>query len=244
METRYRMKIWLSPTWGMLFAMLTGPVTVLQARAGEVESVITWRNRVITEGIAYDQKDGFLLLEAEAGLHGFTAGLEYLQSLRENYNEVHLSLGYGWDMGPVAAGLAVTRVDYSPGTDDDTWEVAGDLEWLATGLFVFFVDAMYDVDDVRGGFLETGLRLTPPAFGPGQWLTFEPYALVGWDFGYVSGPRRITENHWQVGIELSTSITERLVLFADAHHSRPLSNLRREDEGNHTWGGFGLRHSF
>lgn len=208
------------------------------------EAAVSLRNIDVAEGVRTDVKTGLLLTEAAASWAGFFVGLEYLQSLRENYNEVHLSLGYGLDIGPVAVGLAGTRVDYSPGTEEDTWEISGDLEWTVSRWLVLFIDGMVDVDEVRGGFAETGAGLTPPAFGPDGRFSVDLYALIGWDFGYVSKPRRMEENHWQLGGEIVCSLIDHLELFADAHYSIPLTNLNREDEPSHVWGGVGLRLGF
>lgn len=239
MDARYGMKLWGSPTTIVAGLFLSALSTNVQAET--VETSVSLRNRTITEGVLYDNKDGFMLVEADAEWEGFTVGLEYLQSLRENYNEVHISLGYGVEIGPLAIGFGGARVDYSPGSDEDTWELFGELEWAANEWLEVFVDGMVDVDDVQGGFVETGASLTPPEFGPGNRFAVEPYLLVGWDIGYVSGPRQISENHWQSGVEVVGVVTDNLAIFADVNHSRALTNLDREGEGNHTWAGVGMR---
>ena len=98
-------------------------------------------------------------------------------------------------------------MDYSPGSDDDTWAVFTAIEWGATDWLTIFFDGFVDVDDVRGGFLDVGLRMPPPEVCPYGVFSFEPYVLLGWDVGYVSGPRRIKENHWQFGIEQEAELT-------------------------------------
>ncbi len=71
-------------------------------------------------------------------------------------------------------------------------------------------------------------------------MALHPYVLLGWDYGYVSGPRRLSENNLQGGMAVTLRIHANAKLFGQASHSLALTNLDREGEGDLTWGGFGL----
>ncbi len=235
-----KMKVWGTPTWGAL--VVAALMFAWEAQA--FEASVVWRDEIVTEGIPYGLKKGYSHLAFATDIHDITLGVEYLQSLRENYNEVHLMVGYGWEMGAFAGSVGLARVDYSPGTADDTWEILADIEWGATEWLSLFVDGFVDVDDVEGGFFETGISLTPPDVCPFGVFSFEPYVLVGWDVGFVSGPRRVTENHWQFGLEMEAALTDHWSLVGDVQHARPLTNLDREGEGSVTWGGVGIAFAY
>lgn len=201
-------------------------------------SSIGWQSAHVPEGTKIDAASGFLNLETGVEHDGFSIGAGLIQGLRENYNELELALGYGWDVQMTEFGIGLSRIEYPSLDDHGSWEVAADVTIPMHQYVAIFLDGVYDFDDINGGFLETGIRFTPP--NPGASLFFEPYALVGWDWGFVSGPRRLNENHIQVGIESEWQIAGNASVFADINHSTPLDNLDDIDEKSATWGGLGI----
>ena len=107
-----------------------------------------------------------------------------------------------------------------------------------------FAETYYDVDEIRGGFVETGLGVDIPVPSPDNRLALHPYVLLGADYGFVSGPRRLRENNVQGGVAATWRVHEHARLFGHISHSRALTNLDREGEGDTSWGGVGVELTF
>ena len=67
---------------------------------------------------------------------------------------------------------------------------------------------------------------------------------IGADCGFVSGPRRLRENNVQGGVAATWRVHEHARLFGHISHSRALTNLDREGEGDTSWGGLGVELTF
>ncbi len=79
---------------------------------------------------------------------------------------------------------------------------------------------------------------------PDERVSIQPYIMLGIDYGYVSGVRRLRENDFQIGVTGSYALTEHLELFASVSRSFALSNLNAIGEGNVTWGTVGIGLAF
>jgi len=201
-------------------------------------------SRYVTEGTNIAPGSDLLFQgEASAHLAGFTAGAVYVQSLSgTTYNEVNLVGQYGLDLGPVALFGGVTFLTYPSLDDPNSWELFIGFEWEALPGVTLFGETYYDVDDIKGGFLELGVAYELPLdLDP---FVLEPYVLVGIDYGYVSRPRALKENNFQVGLEITYDAGDHWEIFAAGHYSFALTNLRNEDLGDIGWVQAGLRFEF
>ncbi len=133
---------------------------------------------------------------------------------------LHMNLG-GWDELPVGD------------EDPDSWEAFVGFEWEVIDMVHLFGEFYHDFDDVDGGFLELGIATEIPH--PVEGLELVPYAMIGFDAGFVSGTRRLNENNVIIGLEAEFEVNDVTALFAGVHHSFALSNLDDEDEGDVTW---------
>lgn len=199
-------------------------------------------NRYVTEGMD-NVPDGsaVLLNEVTATVGLFTGGIAYTQFLDDSYNELNFSVGMAGEIDAFAWEVGITYLTFPAPDEPSTWEIGVGVSWEITPQLVAFAGTYYDFDDVRGGFVEIGLE-APLAIRDG--LTLTPYTLLGIDYGFVSGPRRLKENNWQFGISAEYGINDIVSVFASAHHSIRLSNLRAEGEGNVTWAVLGLTAAF
>ncbi len=202
-------------------------------------------NRYVTEGIDNDpDSSGFWFNTLTADYQDFTFGAWYGQSLRGSaYNEINLFAEYGFSLGEVELFAGVTWLTFPAPDESSTWELYVGFEYEAHPLLTLFGETYYDVDEVRGGFVELGVASVLPTDGIDERLTLTPYGLWGLDYGYVSGPRRLKGNNLQFGLQAAFAIDANWDLFGSLNHSFRLGNLRAEDEGDVTWvsAGFALR---
>lgn len=207
---------------------------------------LSFSNRYVTEGIDNDpDSSAYSFAEVSVETGGFLVGAWYAQSLRgSSENEVNIFAEYGFDLDPLEIFIGLNFLTFPTPDEEDTWEVYLGFEYPVFDHLVLFGETYYDFDEVDGGFLELGFALpfAPEAFH--DQFELSPYALIGIDYGFVSGPRRLRENNLQVGLEATYAVTDQLVVFGSAHHSFRLKNLRDEGEGDVTWVAAGLGFSF
>ncbi len=208
------------------------------------DAAVTWESRYVTEGINNVPGSSFIATEAVVSRHGFGLGAWWTEAFSDSYNEVNMFADYTHAIGTVEVTLGLNRLEFPAGDDPSTWEVYGGVLWEAVEQVELFVETYYDFDDVRGGFMEAGFAFEPAIPSPGDRLGVTLYGLTGFDYGFVSDPRRLQENNVQVGLTGSWSLHKNVDLIAHVNHSVALTNLDREGEGDVTWGGAGLAASF
>lgn len=215
-----------------------------QAIEPEIDFEFGYASRYVTEGIDnLPDADGIFFSELAVEVEGITLGGVFVQGINDSYNEVNVYLEYGLGIGLATAYAGVQFLTYPAGDEDrDSWEAYAGLELDLTGWATAYGEYYYDFDDVEGGFLMLGLETDIPQLV--EKLTLTPYIEYGIDAGFVSGPRRLSENNLQIGLNAAWELTEAVELFAGAHHSFALTNLDREDEGDVSWVHAGLSLSF
>jgi hypothetical protein len=201
-----------------------------------------WSNRHISEGVDDDPDSaGFWFNTLTASYGDYTFGGWYAQSLRGSaYNEVNLFAEYGISLGDLTLFGGVTWLTFPAPADVNTWELYLGFEYEVQSRLTFFGEAFYDIDDIRGGFIELGIASVLPTDGFDERLDIVPYGLIGIDFGYVSGPRRIKGNNLQFGLEASYAVDTNWEVIGSINHSFRLSNLRAQGEGDVSWVSAGL----
>lgn len=218
------------------------PIQPLSAAEVDWEISTAISNRYVTEGIDNVPDGGMVSLNEISGSIGlFHAGIAYAQFLDVSYNELNFFAGVAGEAGSLAWEAGVTYLTFPAPDEPSTWEIGLGVSWEINPHWVLFAGAYYDIDEVRGSFLELGFEF-PLEINEG--ITLTPYTLLGIDYGFVSGPRRLQENNWQFGLTAEYAINGVLTIFAAGHHSVRLSNLRAEGEGNVTWAVLGLTASF
>lgn len=207
-----------------------------------VELSFSASNRYVTEGIDNVPGTPFVFSEIKLGYEGFEAGVWYAEALSNVYNEVIPYAQYTVDLERIEIFGGMNYVWYPSAQDRDSWEFYGGIEYSPIDYLTLFVESYYDFDEIRGGFIETGLVGNVPFSD--ERVGIHPYALLGIDYGYVSGVRRLKENNFQFGVEIEIQISDSVALFGDVNRTQSLANLRAINEGNVTWGGGGIRLTF
>ncbi|MCC5841279.1 MAG: hypothetical protein JJT96_14270 [Opitutales bacterium] len=218
----------------------------MDLRAVEVNASAALSNRYVTEGIDNDpDSSAFLFSEVTAMLEGFTAGVWWAQSLRgSSTNEVNVFLEYGFDLGEVELFAGVNFLTFPALDDADTWEVYLGFAYAPHDNVVFFGETYYDIDEVKGGFLELGAAFPFQPWAADDRWELAPYGQLGVDYGFVSGPRRLRLNNFQIGLISTYTLTDAVEVFAGVHHSFRLRNLRDEELGDVSWVEVGLNFAF
>lgn len=234
-----------TPLTAALALGLTGTAPSLAA-VPALESSASISNRYVTEGINNDpDSSGYSFLEISGEYELVTLGIWYAQSLRgSSYNEVNLFAEYGFAIDDLELFAGVNFLTFPAPEDSDTWEIYAGGEYALLSWLNLFAETYYDIDEVKGGFLEVGASVPLPDIGIDERLEIAPYVLYGVDYGFVSEPRRLRSNNIQFGIEAAFEVMPELLLFAAAHHSFRLSNLKNEGEGDVTWVEGGVIWSF
>ncbi|MCC5806945.1 MAG: hypothetical protein JJU00_11520 [Opitutales bacterium] len=220
---------------GILFAALAAaPFAYAAPPDFTADLTATFATRYVTEGVDNDpDSSGYLFTEATATLDVFTFGAMYAQSLRgSSFNEVNAFGGFGWETLGVALFTGLNYLAFPATGDPDEWEWFLGFEYETEPEILFFGEAYYGFDEINGGFIEAGAAY---AVAAGDGFEVIPYALLGTDFGYVSDSRRLRANNFQAGVHVEYAAAPNAVLFAGAHHSFRLSNLRRAGEGDVSW---------
>lgn len=234
----------------MMKRLVMTAAIVAMATGARGENQVEWSadvsvgNRYVSDGLSHvPDTDAVLLADVAAGYRGFTIGSAYIQALNDDsYNEVNIYAEYGFDLGAWQPYAGINFLTYPAPDDDDSWEVYAGFEWDGIPHLTWFAEAFYDFDDVQGGFVEIGVAADVPQ--PASALILSPYVSFGADFGYYSGTRTLTENHVQVGLDITVEITHAVSLTGGIHHSFALTNLDRLGEGDVTWAAAGVSASF
>jgi hypothetical protein len=236
-----------SKTASRLALSLCAAFAVPAAQAAlEVEGSASIASRYVAEGMDVDpDSSAFFLGEVTATVEAFTFGVFYAQSLRRSStNEINLFAEFGFGLGDVDLFAGINYLTFPAGDDADTWEFYVGFEYELNPNVVFFGETYYDFDEVRGGFLELGVAFPfSPMAGDENW-ELAPYVQLGVDYGFVSGPRRLRENNFQIGLLSTYALSDNAELFAGIHHSFRLKNLRDEGEGDVTWVEAGVSFAF
>lgn len=226
-------------------AFITG-LTATSFAAWEISASSVLSNRYVTEGVSNDpDSSAYIFNEVSLTLDAFTVGAWYAQSLRgSSYNEVNLFAEYGFAMGEVDIFAGINFLTFPTPGDSDTWELYLGVHYRPHENVVLFLDTYYDIDEVRGGFLWVGAAFPFAPFEANDRWELEPYVRLGVDYGYVSGPRRLRENNFEIGLFATYTLNDNADLFAGVHHSFRLKNLRDEGEGDVTWVEAGVSFAF
>ncbi len=128
----------------------------------DVNSSLTWENCYVTEGIDNMPRTSFLFSELDVGWHGLWLGAWWAEALSVSCNEVNLFSEYGVDAGPLSVYAGATRLEFPSGADSATWELYAGIEHSAGEYLTLFMEIYYDIDEVKGGFMETGIGADIP----------------------------------------------------------------------------------
>ncbi|MCD8483415.1 MAG: hypothetical protein LR015_12585 [Verrucomicrobia bacterium] len=168
-------------------------------------------NRYVTEGIDnVPEGNAVLINDFYLGWGPLAAGVTLVQFLDVTYNEVNIFGGVGGEFGRVSWQGGVTYIDFPATDDSSTWEIGIEVMAEISPRLNVFSDAYYDFGETRGGFFSIGFA---SPWVVGESLTLTPYASIGIDYGYVSGPRKFKENHWDLGLILTYEIHEWITIW-------------------------------
>jgi hypothetical protein len=191
-----------------------------------------WESKYISEGRNNLENGGLFSVDGNAEWHGATLGVWFATGDRESYEELNLSLEYGFSAGPVDAYIGYTRLEFLEEDENDNELSAGisisGLPWVIPGL-----DYTY-ATEAEGGFLELSLRAEIAL--QEERITIEPYILEGFDCGYAS-EEYDGANNLQVGLDITLALTDQVRILASVAHSWAHKDVENEDLGDEFWGG-------
>ena len=198
-----------------------------------------WESKYISEGRDNLEDGGLFSVEGSAELQGATLGVWFATGDRESYEELNVSIEYGFAAGPVDAYIGYTRLEFLEDDESDNEIGAGiavdGIPWVIPGL-----DYTYSTE-AEGGFLEISLRSEIALLE--DRLTLEPYLLEGFDFGYAS-EEHDGANHLQVGVDIALTLTDQVNLLGSVAHSWAHKDVENEDLGDEFWGAVGVSADF
>ncbi len=206
-----------------------------------VESSIGIESSYIAEGIDVVPGNQWIAGTLDVSMADFTLAVFYGATTADKYDELHLALLYTYVWGQLTFTGGYTYLAYPKTNDPDGHELSLGIEYAAAQWLTFAATTFYDIAAIDGGFLE--LTATGNFDLVADRIAVNPYALLTFDYGYVSDAND-TFNNVQVGVEFPISITEQITLILSAHHTWALGNLRREDLGDVSWAGARIAFSF
>ena len=155
----------------------------------------------------------------------------------EDFRESELSIGKEWEFDNFSMTLGYTWVyedEDGDGEDDHEFFLGLSCECLP---FEIVPDLSYvHSTEADGGMIEVELAKEIEM----EYFSIEPYVGAIIDFGYVSDEYDGL-NNILVGLAVNIPLTDAVSLGMYATHSFAEENLRREDEGDQTWGGIGFQ---
>ena len=224
----------------LLIAYGLAPLPAMAAEAPDYSVTTLWENKYVSEGRDNLDNAGLFSIEGTIDWQQTSVGVWLARGESGSYEELNISMTYDFDLGPFAAYIGYTRLEFFEDDPDGDNEIGLDiavngLSWLTPA-----IDYVYSADS-DGGFLELSLRSEITSFH--EQLTLEFYVLEGFDFGYASegydGP-----NHLQVGIDFIVILTDRLNLVGSLAHSWAHEDIKRQGFDDLSWASVGLSAQF
>lgn len=199
-----------------------------------------WQSRYVTEGRRRVADSQFLISEVVGHFGPLNVGAWWAQAVTQtSYNRLDAFVDTSVKFGAGELTLGLRRVFYPTGKETNSWEADAGFDFNIHSWFTPFARSYYDFDTIGGGFFEGGIKA--PFEMAGGAVKFEPFGLLGVDYGYLSGTSRPQINHLQFGAELRWDVRPNWQLFGNINHSFSLSLLDLRGEGDTTWGGTGFR---
>jgi hypothetical protein len=224
----------VSSTIGLAFE----PPTLEQDSIPTTTFVGGWQSRHVSEGV--DQASGQAVWMGGINIewHPLLLDLEWIEARGDPFREVAIGLGSDWELSHFCCKVQITHLRFPDSVGCNTWEVSVELESPLTTTTSAYLCVVYDFLDSGGGMVELGLRGNFPS--PLAFLTIEPYAEAGINFGYIDNLCSRRRTHTQAGLEFTLALSRNWSATASIHGSRSHSQLRGIGGGNHLWSALGV----
>ncbi len=223
--------------------MIEEKVIVEEENWWSMSLTAAWDSLYVSEG--RDNLDGKSLagttLEAEA--FGFTGGMWFAASPDTDYTEFNAFLEYGIELGDFDIYAGYTYLNFPSDDADDNEIGAG----IAYGGIPYITPAIdwYHSFEADGSFFEASLTSELEVT---EWLEFEPFALFGWNEGYIAEGHN-GANNFAVGLTAEIDLSENIqlagyVAYNWAIDSDPANNPDDELLDDFFYGGVSITFSF
>ena len=204
-----------------------------------LDSTFLWQSRYVSMGRDQLNDGGIYSIDGGVGWNNFSAGAWFATGDREGYEEVDFSVAYTMDMGSFCTEVGYNRLEFLSSNESDN-EFFAQIDYSK---IPYVTLCLYSVYATESG----GSAIEPSVVS--EWFVFkdrlriEPYALVGFDFGY-STEEFDGENNFQVGVDLFWRVTTYFDVVGSVAHSWALEDMKREGLGDLSWGTIGLSFSY
>ena len=198
-----------------------------------------WDTRYVSEGRNNLPEGGLLTAEAGVGLSGVSLTAAYSFGDKEKYQEVNVSIEYGYEVSGLDLYGGYTRLEFPEDSTNDNEIGAGASFALPIGPAAA-IDWVYSTE-AKGSFVELTLSFEKGL--PGGLVTVTPYILQGLDFSYAT-PDNDGLNNFQAGIEASVSVSDKVSVVGHIAHSWAQKDVEEDGLGGVSWGGLGIAVEF
>ena len=168
-----------------------------------------WDSHYVSEG--RDNLDGDSLVGTtfEAAAYGFTAGAWYASSPNANYSELNLYGEYALELGDFEVYAGYTYLNF-PADDADDHEVGAGIAYGGLPFEITPAIDWYHSFEADGSFFEASISGELELL---DWLELEPFALIGWNEGYIADGHN-GANNVAIGIVTEIDLSNNVELSA------------------------------
>ncbi len=231
----------------LLMQLLIGiSATVPVSAESEWGASLHWSSRYVSEGRDFVPGRQVAIGTFSAQWERMTLDMEWIDSIGGSFDYYTLGVQYGIDFADfhlieMRLSTGVRRRAFPSVNVSETWEVFFMTDWGLPGGLDFSANVRYDVDALRGGFVELGLSRPFVVRGSRERLKILPEILLGIDYGLVADHRRFRENHAQIKLGARWILSRRMTLAGGMNQSFPLGVLDKDPASLPlTWGNLGM----
>jgi len=198
-----------------------------------------WDSRYVSEGRNNLPEGGIVTAEAGLSYSGLSVTVGYLHGDQADYDEVGLSVEYGFEVSGLELYGGFTRLRFP---EDDAFdnEIGAGASFTFPSGPILAIDGVYSTE-ADGLFLEITLSVEKELLGARA--TISPFIREGLDFGYAT-PDHDGPNNLQAGLEISYSLSDQVSLTGHASHSWAQRDVKLDGAGGVSLGGVGIAVEF
>ncbi|MGI9559163.1 MAG: hypothetical protein ACR2NQ_05850 [Thermodesulfobacteriota bacterium] len=239
------------------FLLLAGVLVLASPAAADDHTRLSFLNNVSAE--AYAGWDSQYVLEGRddgggygsyaagvaMGYKGFSVFFDHFSVDKNEYTELNYGIGYETEFQGVGISLGYARFDYpAPDSEDADNQFSAEIAYGSIPYISPWVSFAYHIEegegDENGSFAAIGTSVDIPEFGI---VTVSPYAFQAFDLGYRYDGKK-GANNFQVGVEASLALWEKVALVSHINHSFKQKTLKASgDAAVGTWGGVSMSFS-
>jgi hypothetical protein len=202
-----------------------------------------WTSRQVDYGVDETGNYGAYTTELAFRLQSLTLSVWSAFGTGNDYQEWDFTAGYSLQLGPLFLTPGY-NFWYQPrilegghSHDASSHEL---FFVLGTTIVPYVTPSMFlvwDLNNMPGVYTELRCDVTVPLYR--DVLSFEPYALLGLNFGYNTRDY-YGWNNFQFGLKATWKINRFVSIFSGVNYSIALAALRTIDQGNEVWASTGM----